>query len=105
MSLAGPWSTPSVPARRTTYRDDSHDNPCSCHHARCTVCREECLHAAGFKDIFRGVKAAEGERALALLPQLLSELDARDDVVDAWVLRGASAGRDVGVRVKREETV
>lgn len=55
------------------------------HGARCPERREECLHAAGFTDIFRGVKAAEGERALALLPQLLSELDARDDIVDTWV--------------------
>ncbi|GFR47486.1 hypothetical protein Agub_g9215, partial [Astrephomene gubernaculifera] len=42
-----------------------------------TLCklREDCLHAAGLRDIFASVKAAENERALALLPGVLRELD------------------------------
>jgi hypothetical protein len=34
------------------------------------VCREQCLHNAGFTDIFKAVKQTEDEAALQLLPQV-----------------------------------
>ena len=38
--------------------------------------REEMLRSCGFRDAFRGVKEAENEAALQVLPDLLAELDA-----------------------------
>ncbi|KAG2500599.1 hypothetical protein HYH03_001367 [Edaphochlamys debaryana] len=56
--------------------------------------REDCLHAAGFTDIFAGVKAEENQRALALLPGVLAELDALASAAQQLELavRGVLAG-------------
>ena len=37
--------------------------------------REECLRAFGFKDVYSGIKQQENAAALAVLPDLLAELD------------------------------
>jgi hypothetical protein len=36
---------------------------------RLLSCREQCLHNAGFQDIFKAVKQTEDDAALQLLPQ------------------------------------
>ncbi|KXZ49303.1 hypothetical protein GPECTOR_22g897 [Gonium pectorale] len=62
-----------------------------------TLCqlREDCLHGAGFGDVFAAVKARENERALALLPGVLAEFDALEGrLTDQWVAGGRAA--DVG---------
>ncbi|EFJ49670.1 hypothetical protein VOLCADRAFT_80583 [Volvox carteri f. nagariensis] len=80
-------------------------HPVNCY----TLCqlREECLHAAGFQDIFAEVKAAENERALALLPGVLRELDEMEGGFPAELelaLRGVFAGNifDLGAAASAE---
>ncbi|CAK0782572.1 hypothetical protein CVIRNUC_005784 [Coccomyxa viridis] len=41
--------------------------------------REHCLRQQGFVDIFKSIKAEENDKALALLPGVLKELDAIED--------------------------
>ncbi|EIE21322.1 hypothetical protein COCSUDRAFT_53962 [Coccomyxa subellipsoidea C-169] len=59
----------------------------------CTL-REACLRQEGFEDVFRSVKAEENDKALALLPELLRELDSITDHSQRLetVLRGVFAG-------------
>ena len=55
--------------------------------------RENALRAAGITDPYRLLKQAENERALALLPALLSELDAASDRDrDRLIIEGVFAG-------------
>ncbi|GLC49183.1 hypothetical protein PLESTB_000191400 [Pleodorina starrii] len=82
----------------------------NCHPVNClTLCqlREDCLHAAGFRDIFAAVKAAENDRALGLLPGLLAEFDALEGGFLAELelaLRGVFAGNifDLGAAASAE---
>ncbi|KAK9908314.1 hypothetical protein WJX75_005862 [Coccomyxa subellipsoidea] len=59
----------------------------------CTL-REACLRQEGFEDVFKSVKTEENEKALALLPAVLRELDAITDHSQRleMVLRGVFAG-------------
>ncbi|BDA44552.1 4'-phosphopantetheine phosphatase [Coccomyxa sp. Obi] len=56
--------------------------------------REECLRKQGYEDVFATVKAEENEKALALLPGVLRDLDAITDHSQRleMVLRGVFAG-------------
>ncbi|WIA22822.1 hypothetical protein OEZ86_009772 [Tetradesmus obliquus] len=56
--------------------------------------REQCLHNAGFVDIFKAVKQTEDEAALQLLPQVLQMLDQQPNATAALnaALRGVFAG-------------
>lgn len=58
-----------VPASTTNQMEpssaDSAAGVCAC-----VNCREQCLHNAGFVDIFKAVKQTEDEAALQLLPQV-----------------------------------
>lgn len=70
-----------------------HDaQPLSCV-SLCRV-RDKCLHNAGFKDIFKYVKDKENTSALQLLPGVLEELDAENNVRASFdkALRGTFAG-------------
>ncbi|KAF6265469.1 hypothetical protein COO60DRAFT_1697762 [Scenedesmus sp. NREL 46B-D3] len=66
--------------------------PVSC----ATLChvREQCLHNAGFQDVFKGVKQTEDKAALQLLPHLLQLLDQQPNPSAAMeaALRGVFAG-------------
>lgn len=55
--------------------------------------REDALRAAGIADPYRLLKESENERAIALLPALLEELDQADDADrDRLVIEGVFAG-------------
>lgn len=55
--------------------------------------REDALRAAGIADPYRLLKERENERALALLPALLNELDTADDAGrDRLIIQGVFAG-------------
>ncbi|GIL75193.1 hypothetical protein Vretimale_7880 [Volvox reticuliferus] len=92
--------TPTAPA---PGHPDSH--PVNCY----TLCklREDCLHAAGFRDIFAAVKTAENDRALQLLPSVIRELDELVGGFSAELelaLRGVFAGNifDLGAAASAE---
>ncbi len=58
------------------------------------ACRDACLHAAGFLDIFKATKDKENAAALQLLPEVLRELDAIPNAPERVevALRGVFAG-------------
>ncbi|GAX75016.1 hypothetical protein CEUSTIGMA_g2462.t1 [Chlamydomonas eustigma] len=68
--------------------------------------RDQCLHNAGFLDIFRAVKEQENMQALNVLPSVLQELDQIQDMHERWnlCLRGVFAGNifDLGAVASAE---
>mmetsp|Transcript_39867 Transcript_39867/g.113104 ORF Transcript_39867/g.113104 Transcript_39867/m.113104 type:complete len:792 (+) Transcript_39867:122-2497(+) len=68
--------------------------------------RDLCLAAAGFGDIFAGVKAEENNKALKLLPAVLKELDSVQDPQSRFELavRGVFSGNifDLGAAASEE---
>ena len=56
--------------------------------------REECLRGFGFNDVYLEVKQNENAAALAVLPDLLAELDGMDDSrrLLAALIEGVLAG-------------